>query len=102
MKTVEENIKFQGVENDLRVVHFPQLGLTRSFTVNVENEREAYLMTQALANQHLWLFENRIIPDYSNAIIVEMFDNEEKEWIDYQNDFEFMDWDDVVDEIFKD
>lgn len=85
----------KGIENKLRVVHFPQLGLSRSFQVEVKNEREAYLVGETIANQHLWLFENNIIPDYCNTIVVEMFCDVEQEWKNYYNDIEHMDWDEV-------
>ncbi len=88
----------QNVTNKLRVVHFPQVGSCRkSFTVEVKDEQEAYKIMTVLANQHLWLEKNRIIPDYSNAIFVEMWDDDidgegTAGWCDYNNFEECMDW----------
>ena len=77
------------VENKLRVVHIPQVPM-KGFRVLVENEREAFLIQETLANQHLWLEKNNVIPDYSNVIFVEMFDN--GKWQDYYNDKDELDW----------
>lgn len=99
----------KNVSNKLRVVHFPQIGSCKaSFKVEVKDEEQANLMVNALANQHLWLFENQIIPDYSNTIFVEMFDEtidsetgEPYGWCDYFNDEECMEWDEVVENYFS-
>ena len=91
----------QNVTNKLRVVHFPQVGSCKeSFKVEVKDEEQAFLIINTLANQHLWLEKNRIIPDYSNVIFVEMWDeNSDGEgnagWVDYYNEEEYMDWSEV-------
>lgn len=82
-------------KNKLRVIHIPQLPM-KSFKVEVRNEREAYLLTEAFANQHLFLFENNVIPDYSNIILVECFEN--GEWCDYYNEIDDLEWDDFIQE----
>jgi len=70
------------VQNKLRVVHFPQIGSCRqSFKVEVKDEEQAHLIRETLADQHLWLEKNNIIPDYSNAVFVEMYDAEKNVWI---------------------
>jgi len=95
------------VNNKLRVVHFPQVGSCKhSFKVEVKNEAEAFLMLNALASQHLWLEKHHIIPDYSNALFVEMYDesiNDETEerWTDYYNEEEGLDWDEFVTKYFQ-
>ena len=81
------------VKNKLRVVHIPQVPM-KGFTVEVENEREAYLVYNVMADQHLFLFENNVIPDYSNVIFIEML--EDGEWVNYWNESEMMEWDEVV------
>jgi len=91
------------IKNKLRVVHFPQIGTcTESFKVDVKDEVEAKKIMDVLANQHLWLEKNRIISDYCNAIIVEMFDEDiDKEtgkpygWINYWNNEECMEFDEL-------
>jgi hypothetical protein len=85
------------VTNKLRVCHFPQVPC-KPFLVEVENEREAYLIEKTLADQHLFLFDNNMIPDYSNAITVDMWEEDSdgegtSEWVSYYNYEEEMDWD---------
>lgn len=91
-------LKYTPVPNKLRVCHFPNIPC-KPFIVEVKSEEEAYLVEQVLANQHLWLYKNNFIPDYSNAITVEMWDDIDGEgnfgWTDYANDYEGMDWKDL-------
>ena len=98
------------VQNKLRVVHFPQIGSCgESFKVSVKDEEQAYFTINVLADQHLWLEKNRIIPDYSNSIFVEMYDESIDEqtgepygWGNYWNESECMEWEEVVETYFKD
>lgn len=85
------------ITNKIRVWHIPQVPM-KAFKVEVENEREAALLISVLSMQHLWLFENDVIPDYSNAMGVEMF--EDNEWVEYYNEKEGMDWDEIENEYF--
>ncbi len=86
---------YKPVFNRIRVCHYPQIPC-KPFIVEVENEREAYLIEKTLAEQHLWLYNNHFIPDYSNAITVTMWDDIDGEgnfdWTDYWNEDECMDW----------
>ncbi len=90
-------------KNKLRVNHLPQIPC-KGFKVDVKNEREAYLLQEAFANQHLFLFENNFIPDYANVILLEMWDDDLEEnedgekWTDYYNENEIMDWEEFKDE----
>lgn len=86
------------IDKPLRVVHIPQVPM-KGFEVLVSNEWEAFLISATLAYQHLFLYTNEVIPDYSNAIFVEMY--EEGEWVDYWNDEELMDWEDLCFEYFS-
>lgn len=90
------------IPNRLRVVHFPQTSCGESFIVEVKNEEEAFLICDTLARQHLWLLEHNIIPDYSNIIMVEMFENDIDSatkkpygWMDYWNEEEGMGWEEI-------
>lgn len=83
------------VTNKLRVLHFPNIPC-KPFIIEVKDEIEAKKIIDVLAAQHLWLYENNFIPDYSNIIMVEMFDDSEKdmeEWENYWNEDELMEWD---------
>lgn len=91
-------LNYTPVPNRIRVCHFPQVPC-KPFIVEVENEKEAYLIEQALVNQHLWLYDNDFIPDYCNAITVDMWD--ENEWVDYWNDSECMEWDEFKETYFE-
>lgn len=75
--------------NKLRIKHFAQIPC-KPFIVEVKDEVDAARIIDILAMQHLFLYNQKIIPDYSNALIVEMF--EDDEWVDYFNDDEGMDF----------
>jgi len=75
----------------LQVHHFPQVPC-QSFTVEVKDEYEAIRLINILADQHIWLFQNKIIPDYCNTFNVTMWDG--SDWVDYYNEAEEMTWDD--------
>lgn len=77
----------------LRVTHIPQLPM-KGFSVEVQNEREAYLLRNALADQHLFLLKENVIPDYSNAIYVEQW--EDGEWQSYFDHENGLEWDEFV------
>lgn len=83
------------MKNKFRVLHFAQIPCN-PFIVEVSTREEANLIKEILANQHLFLFENKIIPDYANIIICEEFDDEIDEetnepygWIDLIDEDEF-------------
>jgi hypothetical protein len=76
----------------LQVHHYPQVPCT-PFAVDVKDEYEAAKMIDTLADQHVWLFKNKIIPDYCNSFNVVMLDG--SEWVDYWNEAEQMGWDDL-------
>lgn len=78
--------------NPLQVWHYPQIPCD-PFKVNVKDEYEAYKIINTLADQHIWLLQNRLIPDYANSFEVVMnFDG--KTWEPYYNKEEDMSWED--------
>lgn len=86
------------MNNKLRVCHYPQIPC-KPFIVEVKDEEQARLIEKTLIDQHLWLYENRIIPDYANAIAVEMYDenideetNKPYGWCCYYNFSLDLDW----------
>lgn len=94
-----------GVTNKLRVCHFPQIPC-EPFIVEVDDEKQAYVVSEALANQHLFLFEKKMIPDYSNVIVVEMFEEDSDgdgnpDWSTYFNEEEGMEWEEIVSTYFE-
>jgi len=87
------------VPNKLRVVHFPQIPC-KPFCVDVIDEYDAYRIINILAKQHLFLFEENIIPDYANVITVEMWaEDDEPGWNSYWNDEECAEWNEIEEEI---
>lgn len=76
----------------LQVHHYPQVPCS-PFCVDVKDEYEAAKTIDTLADQHVWLLKNRLIPDYCNSFNVVMWDG--SEWVDYWNESEQMNWDDL-------
>ena len=99
----------QNVTNKLRVVHFPQVGSEAGFfEVAVKDEEQAAFTINLLTKQHLWLFKNKVIPDYANIITVEMYDESIDEetgkpygWSNYWNEEECMEWNEVEETYFQ-
>src|ERR1035437_129206 len=88
------------IPNKLRVVHYPQVPC-EPFVVDVKDEVEAKKIIDVLANQHLFLFKNKFIPDYANIVSIEMWDDTPNEedggkpygWSNYHNEEEEgMEW----------
>jgi len=94
------------VKNKLQVRHYAQVPC-KPFCVDVKDEEEAKKIVDTLANQHLFLLEQNIIPDYSNAISVVMWDDElepdenSEKWTDYWNDDECMEWGEFEEEYLS-
>jgi|TARA_R110000851_G_scaffold308922_2_gene468109 hypothetical protein len=88
----------KNTKNKLKVMHYPQIPC-EPFSVDVKDEEQALLVRETLANQHLFLYDNNFIPDYSNIIFVLMWDDEEKDWVDYYNEFEDMEFDEFIEAI---
>jgi len=88
------------VSNKLRVLHYPNVPC-QPFVVEVEDEIQAHLIMNTLAQQHHFLFKSHFIPDYSNAIMVQMWDDNSDgegnaDWVDYYNEEEDMEFDELV------
>jgi hypothetical protein len=88
------------VKNRLRVCHYPQIPC-EPFFVDVKDEEQALLIRDTLANQHLFLYDKGLIPDYSNVITVVMWDENSDgegtpDWVDYHNEDEGMDFDEFA------
>jgi len=91
------------VSNKLRVLHYPQIPCD-PFIVEVNDEEQAHLIVETLADQHIFLFEKRIIPDYANIILVQMWGGDEDEtpdWVDYYNEKVDMEFNEFVEEFLK-
>lgn len=96
-------MSYKPVTNQLRIYHIPQVGQKGVFYIEVANEEEAFRLINALALQHLWLFENGYIPDYANATGCQMWTlegEEGPEWMDYYNEQEEMEFDELCETYF--
>ena len=96
----EGKTPFSMVDKKMRIYHFPNVPC-KPFYVEVDNELEAHKLMNVLAMQHLWLEKNNFIPDYSNAMGVEMWDEDldadenGSKWTDYYNEEENCEFDDL-------
>lgn len=91
--------------NKLRVAHYPQIPC-KPFTVEVKDESEAKKIVDVLTEQHLWLYDHKMIPDYCNAITVEMYDADIDEetgdpygWVEYWNHEEMCEFDEFLNKL---
>lgn len=83
----------------LRVAHYPQIPC-EPFVVEAEDLKQAKLLCDTLANYDLFQFENRFKPDYANMTIVEMWCEEEQDWVSwYDEETGIDDLDDYLDQL---
>lgn len=82
----------------IRVCHMPQVPC-ESFIVYVNTIEEAELISNNLSLYDLFQFEKRIKPDYSNVTFVEMFDESQKEWVDWYDEESGMDFDEYIEAL---
>jgi len=69
----------------LRVWWIPQVPM-KPFRVPVESVREGVKLMNVLADYDLFQFRNNIKPDYCNVGGLEMYDEEEKSWMDWYDE----------------
>lgn len=70
----------------------------KHFFVEVKDLEEAKLIFNTLANYDLFQYKNHIKPDYSNATVLEEYDEEDKEWVSWFNEESGLD---DIDEYFE-
>ncbi len=71
-----------------RVWHNCQVGAVRNFYVEVDSIEQAWIILNTLWDYDLFQRKNRIKPDYANASGLEYFDEEEKDWCEWYDDYE--------------
>lgn len=69
----------------LRLVHYPQIPC-EGFKVPVKSVEEACKIAEVLAGYDLFQLEKNIKPDYNNMTVLEEFDEDSYEWIDWYDD----------------
>ena len=67
-----------------RVLHFAQVPC-KPFVAAAKDMETAVAIAEAVSLQHLFLFDQGIIPDYSNVVTIEVWDGEEWEEVDDDN-----------------
>ena len=91
-------------EQKLRVYWIPQVGrVSEAFYVPVRDLREAKLIIDALAVYDAYQLQENIKPDYCSVGGLEMYDEEEGEWIGWylETDDEYYDdFDEYCDKYF--
>lgn len=70
----------------LRIEHFPQIPC-KPFIVPINSIEEALLVFDVLADYDLFQYENRIKPDYANITILNYWDEEEQEWLNWTDEY---------------
>ena len=75
----------------LRVWWIPQVGVSETFYVPVESPEEGKKVMDMLAAYDLFQFQERIKSAFANTGGLQMFDEDENEWIDWylETDDEF-------------
>jgi hypothetical protein len=67
-----------------RAVVIPQVPC-EAFVVQVTTFEEAEVVCDILARFEMFLFEHKVISDYSNAVFVEKWNWDDKEWEDVED-----------------
>lgn len=74
-------------DKKLRVVHLPNVGVvTNNYVVDVKDLDEAYKVMNVIAYYDLFLLEEGLREDFSNAMFLEEYDEEEKDWVSWVDD----------------
>ena len=85
----------------LRVWWIPQIGCKATMYIEVENEKEGKKLLDILACYDLFQLENNIKPDFCNTGGLQVFNDEVKEWEDWELETEDG-WFDDIDSYFED
>lgn len=70
----------------LRVWHIPQVPMEIPFEVEVSSIEEAWKILNILWEYDLFQYDNNLKPDYCNASGLEYFDEEEKDWTEWEDE----------------
>lgn len=72
-------------EQKLRIWHIPQVPM-KSFNVEVSSIEEAWRILNILWDYDDFQYKNEIKPDYASVSGLQYYDEEEKEWYDWEDD----------------
>ena len=87
------------MEGKMRVWWIPQVGGCKAFHVPVKTLEEAKRLMDTLAAYDQFQFENNIKQDFCNTGGLQVWDEEEQDWIDWEYE-DGEDYYDDVDEYF--
>ena len=68
----------------LRVWWIPQVGIEKTFYVPVGSVEEGEKVMSLLAAYDVFQLQNRIKPDYANVGGLQVWDEDEQDWIDWK------------------
>lgn len=68
-----------------RVWWIPQIPM-KAFYVEVDELKVAKMITEVLADYDLFQYENRVKPDYSNVGGIQVWSDDDSEWLDLDDD----------------
>lgn len=72
-------------ETKLRIWWMPQIGTNCTFYIPVKSVEEAKKFLDVLAAYDQFQYQNRIKPDFFNTGGLQMWDEEEKDWVDWSD-----------------
>lgn len=70
-------------EQKLRVWWIPQVGIEKAFYIPVESPEKGKKVIDLLSAYDCFEYNQRVKPDYCNTGGLQMFDEEENDWIDW-------------------
>lgn len=72
-------------ETKLRIWWMPQISANCAFYIPVKSVEEAKKFLDVLAAYDQFQYQNRIKPDFCNTGGLQMWDEEEKDWVDWSD-----------------
>ena len=73
-------------EQKLRVWWIPQVGIKKAFYVPVESPEEGKKVIDLLSAYDCFQYNQNVKPDYCNTGGLQMFDEDENDWVDWYFD----------------
>ena len=74
------------MQQQLRVWHNCQVGAVKNFYVEVSSIEEAWRVLNTLWEYDLFQYSHHIKPDYCNASGLEVFDDDEQDWVEWYDE----------------
>ena len=94
---IKEELQKYKVDQPLRVYWIPQIPM-EPFYQEVDSIKEGVLLLETLAKYDLFQLENNVKPDFSNAGGLQVYDENDNEWVDWIDDYG-MDINELIDDL---